>query len=257
MSTDSTIYTASIRNVELLQREASNTTDLQIYRDGSQIVPSACTYTLRKPDGSTYVVQDAAATVDGSGTCTYTHPANHFPASLGLGEGYIQEWTATISGNTYIFRRTAALCRRRLYPTVTDADLEIEYQDLANLMPASMTSWQQYIDSAWREILRRIRSSGAGYEYLILSPESLHDCLLHLTLYKIWRDMHSSLMGAEGRYMDLANEHYKQYQVSYDTVNWVYDESNSLTASDPDRRTKGQPVVYLTQHGPYRFWRRP
>ena len=256
MTTDATIFTASIRTVELLQREASNFTDLKIYRDGAQIVPTSCTYTLRKPSGSSNVVQNAAATVDADGTCSYTHPSNHFPASIELGEGYIQEWHAVIATKTYIFRRTAALCRRRLYPTVTDADLEAEYQDLANLRPATLTSYQQYIDSSWREMLRRMRSTGAGYEYLILSPESLHDCLMHLTLYKIWRDMHSSLMGAEGRYMDLANDHWRQYQACYDSVKWVYSESNDLTASDPDRRTKGQPVVYLTQHGPYRCRRR-
>jgi hypothetical protein len=177
--------------------------------------------------------------------------------TIGLGEGYMQEWTCTIDGNEYIFRRTAAVCKRRLYPTVTDADLESEYSDLASIRASTLASYQGYIDSAWYEILRRVRNNGKGYEYLVLSPESFHDSLLHLTLYKIWRDQHSSLGQSNGRYFDLAQEHYRLYQSEYDQINFIYSEDHELTPNDPDKRTKGQPTIYLTQHGPYRFFRRP
>ncbi len=257
MGTNNTPYAPRIRYVELLQREESNTTELLIYRDGQQVVPSSAKYTLIRPDG-VGVVQDAVVTITGAGTLQYTHPANHFPSTITLGEGYIQTWETTIGTETYSFRRTAALCLKKLYPTVSDADLEQEYTDLASLRPSSMTSYQGYIDSSWYEILRRIRRTGMGYEYLILSPESFHDALLNLALYKIFRDFHSSLgQGANARFFDLANQHYSHYNAEYDAINFIYDHDHNNTADDPDTRTRGRPVVYLTQHGPYRFIKRP
>lgn len=256
MATDDTPYAPRVRYIELLEREKSNVTELKIYRNRAQIVPTGCTYTLIRPDGIG-VVQDGVANIDTDGTLSYTHPANHFPSTINLGEGYIQMWTATIDGKEYVFRRSIAIVKRRLYPTVSDTDLETEYSDLANLRPASLTSYQTYIDSSWFEILRRVRRSGMGYEYLVLTPESFHDALLHLSLYKIFRDFHSSL-GQTGntRYMDLATTHLQHYNAEYDAINFVYDEEHTGRADDPDRRTRGRPVIYLTQQAPYRFLRR-
>ena len=256
MSTDSTPYAPRIRYIELLERDVSNTTRLKIYRNGAQIVPTACTYSLIRPDG-VGVVQDATANIIGGGTLEYTHPANHFPTTISLGEGYVQTWTATISGDEYVFRRSVAVVLRRLYPTVSDTDLETEYSDLANLRPASLTSYQTYIDSSWYEILRRIRRTGMGYEYLVLTPESFHDALLHLALYKIFRDFHSSLgQAGNARFLDLANAHLSHYNAEYDAINFVYDENHEGRADEPDKRTRGRPVIYLTAPGPNRFLKR-
>lgn len=256
MSTDSTPYAPRIRYIELLERSVSNTTRLEVFRDGSQIIPSSAKYTLIRPDG-VGVVQDATATILGSGTMEYTHPSNHLPDSISLGEGYVQTWEATIDGDTYFFRRSIAVVLRKLYPTVSDTDLETEYSDLANLRPASLTSYQTYIDSSWYEILRRIRRTGLGYEYLVLTPESFHDALLHLTLYKIFRDFHSSLgQSGNARFLDLAQAHLSHYNAEYDSINFVYDEEHTGRADEPNKRTKGQPVIYLTAPGPNRWLRR-
>lgn len=257
MTTTPNIYAPRIRYVELLEREKSNITELKIYRDGAQVVPTAATYTLIRPDG-VGVVQDIAATIDVNGTLQYTHPANHFPSTITLGEGYIQTWTTTIETKEYTFRRSVAVVLRRLYPTVSDADLEQEYSDLASLRPSSLSSYQTYIDSSWFEILRRIRRTGMGYEYLVLTPESFHDALLHLSLYKIFRDFHSSLgQGGSNRYFDIANSHYQMYQQEYSSINFVYDEQHDERADDPNKRTRGAPVIYTTQIAPYRFLKRP
>ena len=256
MSTDSTPYAPRIRYIELLERNVSNTTRLKIYRNGAQIIPTASTYTLIRPDG-VGVVKNATVNVLGDGTLEYTHPANHLPTTISLGEGYVQTWTATISGEDYVFRRSVAVVLRRLYPTVSDTDLETEYSDLANLRPASLTSYQTYIDSSWYEILRRIRRTGMGYEYLVLTPESFHDALLHLSLYKIFRDFHSSLgQAGNARFLDLATAHLSHYNAEYDAINFVYDEDHEGRAEDPDKRTRGRPVIYLTAPGPNRFLRR-
>lgn len=255
MSTDATIYAARIRYTELLCRAETNTTELKIYQNGSQVIPTSAKITVLKPDGSG-IVQDIAATVQESGTMTYVINASKLPATLTLGEGYLIEWNATIDGNEYIFRRTAAVTLRKLYPTVSDIDLTEEYANLDSLRPASMTSYEQYILSAWTEILRRIRNTGMGYEYLVLSPEAFHDTLKHLALYKIFKDFHSSLGQSNGRFYDLSQLHYGHYKREYDSITFIYDENHQGRTDEPDDRTKGRPVIYLTAPAPYRWMRR-
>ena len=246
----STPYAAQIRTIELLERAKAQTSELKLYRDGSQIVPTAATYTLTKPTG-TDLLTGQTATIAESGTVSYAHSAEQLKESEELGEGYVQEWTITIDGEEYLFRRMAALVRRRLYPVVSDIDLTATYSDLANIRPSTLTSYQQYIDDAWYQILRRIRNRGMGYEYLMMSAESFFEAHRHLSLYLIFRDFHSSLGQSNGRYLDLANEHYRLYRDEFDTINFIYDEDHDGEADDPNKRTRGQPTIFLNRPGQY------
>ena len=115
----STPYAAQIRSIELLERGKAQTTEIKVYRDGSQLIPTAATYTLIKPTGAD-LLTGATASINGSGTVSYTHTAEQLATTEELGEGYVQEWTLTIDGDEYLFRRMAALVRRRLYPVVSD-----------------------------------------------------------------------------------------------------------------------------------------
>ena len=163
----STPYAAQIRTVELLERGKAQSTEIKVYRSGSQLIPTAATYTLIKPTG-TDLLTGATANISGAGTVSYAHTAEQLASTEPLGEGYVQEWTLTISGDEYIFRRMAALVRRRLYPVVSDIDLTATYSDLDNVRPSTLTSYQQYIDDAWYQILRRIRNQGMGYELSLI-----------------------------------------------------------------------------------------
>ena len=251
----STPYAAQIRTVELLERGKAQTTEIKIYRSGLQLVPTAATYTFIKPSGAD-LLTGVTADISGGGTVSYAHTAEQLANNEQLGEGYIQEWTLTIDGDEYLFRRMAALVRRRLYPVVSDIDLTATYSDLDNLRPSTLTSYQQYIDDAWYQILRRIRNQGMGYEYLMMSPESFFEAHRHLSLYLIFRDFHSSLGQSNGRYLDLANEHYRLYRDEFDTINFVYDVDHDGEADDPNKRTRGQPTIYLTRPGDYYYRRR-
>ena len=251
----STPYAAQIRTVELLERARAQSTEIRFFRDGSQIIPTAATYTLKKPTGADLLTAQTAL-IAGNGTVSYAHTAEQLAASELLGEGYVQEWTVTISGEDYIFRRMASLVLKRLYPVVSDVDLTATYSDLENLRPSSMSSYQQYIDDAWYQILRRIRNRGMGYEYLIMSPETFFEAHRHLSLYLIFRDFHSSLGQSNGRFLDLSTEHYRLYRDEFDQINFVYDESHDGRAEDADKRTRGQPTIYLTRPGVNQYRRR-
>lgn len=249
MST-STPYAAQIRAIELLERGKAQTSELKLFRDGLQLVPTAATYTLTKPTGADLLTGETAS-IAVSGTVSYTHSAEQLKDSEDLGEGYVQEWTVTIAGEVFLFRRMAALVRRRLYPVVSDIDLTATYSDLENIRPSTLTSYQQYIDDAWYQILRRIRNRGMGYEYLMMSAESFFESHRHLSLYLIFRDFHSSLGQSNGRYLDLANEHYKLYRDEFDSINFIYDEDHDGEADDPNKRTRGQPTIFLNRPGQY------
>ena len=254
MSSD-TPYSARVRVTELLERGKSQNTLLEVYRDGSQITPSSATYSILKPDGQ-YIVENGSTTILGDGTIQYSHSPAQLATSLTLGEGYVQEFNVTISGAVFTFRRMAAIVLKRLYPVISDADLEEVYTDLDSLRPSSITSYQQYIDSAWYTILRRLRTVGAGYEYLVTSPEAFAEAHRHLSLYLIFRDFHSSLGQSNGRYLELAQEHYKLYQDEFHVINFIYDEDHTGKPEDSDKRRSAQPTIYLNRPGPYLYRRR-
>lgn len=251
----STPYTARIRRPEILERSRAQQTELKVYLNGAQIVPTSGVYTLTQPNGTDKVVNEQALTIDTDGTATYNHTPSELATTLPLGEGYLQEFKLVISGDEHIFRRLTAITLRRLYPTVTDEDLNDEYHDLDTLRPSTLTSYQSYITSAWMEILRRTRTNGTCYSYLVLSPESFHDALLHLTLYKIFRDFHTGLSQSGGRYFEIANEEYRLYNHHYSQINFVYDTEHENKATDPDKRT-GQPVIFLSNPPARGFIRR-
>jgi hypothetical protein len=242
-------YSPQIKTIELLERGRQQTTELPVYRDGGLATIAAVSYTLYKPD-ETKLVDAATGTFSGN-IPQYVHSAGNLSNDLNLGEGYLQEWTVTIGSKSYIFRRMAAVVRRRLYPVVSDIDLFATYKQLSALMPSNITSYQDYIDEAWYTIMQRIRTEGGGIEYLVMSPEALRSSHLNLSLYYIFRDFHSSLGQSNGRYLDLATEHHAQYHNEWKLINWLYDNSHTGFADDPNRRTAKQPVIYLNKPGNY------
>ena len=247
-----TPYAPQIKIPELLEREKANTTTLPIYRDGVLAVPTEVRYTLYKPD-QTKLVDNASASFPGN-IPTYVHPASQLGSDLILGEGYLQEWKITIVGDEYIFRRMCALVLRRIYPVVSDGDLTATYSQLADIRPSNLTSYQTYIDEAWYTMMQRMRTEGGGLEYLVMSAESFRAAHQNLALYYIFRDFHSSLGQSNGRYLDLANEHYAQYKDEWKRINFIYDHNHDGQSANPEDRVAKQPVIYLNGQG--RFSRR-
>ena len=249
-----TPYSPRLRIPELLERAKGQTTELEIYRDGAQVVPTLATYSLVRPD-NIYIVEGGSPAISESGTLTYTHTSGQLPATLPLGEGYIQEWSVTISGEVFEFRRMTSMVLKRLYPVITDLDLTSTYSDLESIRPSSLSSYQKYIDEAWYTLINRLRTESSGYEYLVLSPVALRASHLELSLFYIFRDFHSSLGQTNGRYLDLAEMHKKAYAVEWSSVNWIYDENHSGRADDPDNRKSRLSTIYLNGPPASRFRR--
>jgi len=247
-------YAPQIKIPELLERGKANTSTLPIYRDGALVVPDAVRYTLIKPD-QTKLIDNATASYPAN-VPTYVHSAGIMDESLILGEGYLQEWKITIVGEEYIFRRMASVVLRRLYPVVSDADITSTYSQLADIRPSNLSSYQTYIDEAWYNMLQRMRQEGGGLEYLVMSPEAFRAAHQNLSLYYIFRDFHSSLGQSNGRYLDLANEHFRQYNDEWKRINFIYDHDHNGLSEQPNNRIAKQPVIFLSNPGRFGSFRR-
>jgi len=251
----STIYSTDTRHVTLLERGRSQVTDVRVYRDGAQKVPTSGEYTLTSPTGEK-IVDSVAVSIDSNGTCSYTLSAAQLKDSLKLSEGYLEEWKLVLSDGTPIFRRTAAVVRRRLYPVLSTQDLKEYYSQLDELIPSNLTSFQPYIDTSWNTILRKIASSGMGYSYLVMSPDSFFEVHLHLTLSRIFQDFHSSLGNQVSHYFELSTHHFDRYRDEWSAINFLYDEENENEVTNPEKRTGGSPTIYLNNPPIRRVWSR-
>jgi len=252
---NATPYAPQIKVPELLERGKSQLTTLPIYRDGALVGPTAVRYSLIAPNG-TKIVDSAVGTYPGN-IPQFTHSAANLANTLELGEGYLQEWEISLTGGTYNFRRSAAVVKRRLYPVVSDGDLTSTYSQLADIRPSNLSSYQSYIDEAWYTMIQKMRQEGGGLEYLVMSAEAFRAAHQNLALYYIFRDFHSSLGQSNGRYLDLASEHFKQYTYEWKQINFVYDFDHDGHSDQPNDRKAKMPVIYTTQSGSQYRFRRP
>lgn len=234
-------YSARIPFPDYLERNRSQTVKLEVYRDGALAAPSSGTFTLY--DDSDEEVVSAAAVTIASSVAEYTIPALTLPTSKAVGEGWREEWALLMpDGVIHTFRRSAALVLKNLYPVITDLDLTALYTDLGDLRPASLTSFQGYIDEAWRQVLGRLIAAGR-FPYLILDPWSLREIHLETTLALIFRDFASSL--GQGQYLELAESHKKEAAFAWKTLTFQYDEDHD-GKPDSKRRKAAEPVIYLS-----------
>jgi len=238
MSTSSPIA-ARFAGPELLERGRTATIRCALYRDGALVVPDSGTVAIYRSDGT--LVVSAAVTV-ASSMATYTTPS--FSAEQ-LGEGWRVEWMLVVAGATHTFDRPAALCRRRLFPVLVEADLVRRHSDLAALRPSSLSSYQDYLDDSWEEILHQIRQKGS-LPQLIASPEDLKYVHLYRALELIFRDFAVS-QSADGKWPFLAADYAKQYQQAWNQLSLKYD-SNEDGKADGERRPLAS-VTFLASGG--------
>ena len=248
----STLYAPRIRFHNVIQRQKAQSITLPIYRDGGLVAPTGGTWELVDADGTRKVgLKSVTIAAD---IATVSLSVVELPDALDFSDNYMEKWNLDIGGSTINFERPCAIARSLLYPVVSDIDLEAQYSDLASIRPASMTSYQSYIDEAWYQILNRLRSLG-NFPYLIMDAQSLRMILIDLSCYLIFKDFDSSGLG-EGRYMDLAKEHRENYNFGWGTLSFRYDQNLSGTLEDEaNRRSAAKPVIYTCNPPNYKFRR--
>ena len=245
-----------------LTRSASTTLTLPLYdSDGRTLVaPSSGTFTLLYPDG-TKLVDAQAVTVSGSvAQYTVTVPATYIPdgetvsKTVPLGDGYLEKWAITISGQTETYVRDAAIVRSKLYPVVVEGDITDLHNGLDDvLQSSSLPDFGAYIRSAWKVIVNALRRD-ARHPQLVLSPYDLRLVHLYKVLELIFTDAGTNPKQAS--YLDLADRYGKLFEQEWKALSFVYDADQTGTVSslgdEQGVSSSGMIVSSRTKRG----WRR-
>lgn len=251
MSAAETLYSARIAFPDYLVRGRAQTVSLELYRSGVLVAPTASgsTFTLYDAAG-TVVIAEAAVTVATS-IATYPILAASLPSTLALGHGYREEWNLVLpDATTRKFSRDAALVLHAAYPVVTDADLEAVYSDLSRQRASTVSTFQAYIDEAWKRILARLESQGVFPEYVV-STWSLREVHLELTLHLCCLDF---ARAQGGRWLDLAASHKKEFEMAWSRLKFVKGTGADGQADSDAVRSANQGVTF-NNASPRRSWR--
>ena len=158
MSSSETLYSARLAS-DWLERGRAQKVKCPVYLDGALAAPTSGTVTIYNAAGVA-VIDAAAVTVTGS-IAEYALIAGDTSGGE-LGLGWRIEWSLLMPDTvTHIFRIDSGLVRRRLYPVISDIDLKRRHTDLDDLRDSGSTSYQDFLDEAWQDILSSFPGHGA------------------------------------------------------------------------------------------------
>lgn len=208
----------------------------KLYLDGTQDVVASATVTILGPGGSPLpgaAVSGAAASVDGSGTMTYTLTAANAAV---LGANYSVQWVVTDS-NADVWERLQLfdVVRYPLYNVVIQADLVQHHPDLTSYLLSTESNAQAYIERAFHDVYQVLELKGFR-PYLVLSPEDLRMPIEHLALAKFFAARRNE---TGDRWDILYQYHWGEYHNWSNATQFTYDRDESGTAdgtSDTDSR---------------------
>ena len=243
MSLAETIYTARFRSSETIERGRTQILTCPVQRAGATAAPSSGTISIYRPDQTALVNAQAVSIVSSVAQYSLTGATTTAEA---LGEGWLVEWSLLMpDGVTHTFRNDASVCRRSLYPCISDADLTQRHSDLPALL-GSATSYQAYIDEAWATICNKLIGEGRR-PYLIIQPTALRQCHLMHTLALIFTDFQTSA-GDTSRWSALAAYYNTEYATAWGALRFTYDEADENIV-DPSKKKAASSTVWLNGRG--------
>jgi len=113
----------------------------------------------------------------------------------------------------------------------------------------SLTTYQSYLDEAFLEIQNRLINTGRRPN-LVISPYSLRDVHLYLTLALIFEDLSTRLNEA---YELRAQKYRAHYERCWGELKMLIDTDDSGEADDVHHRTAANPTVWLGGRGGTRW----
>ena len=233
-------YTARFELPTLIEQGRANSLTCRTYRAGELAAPTSGTVTIY--DATNTAIVSAAAVSITNGVATYSLAANLISSST-RGLGWRIEWALVMpDGITHTFRNDAALCKALLYPGITEADLYRVASSLDPNGPACIHSERSFgpkIDEAFTQLESRLIERG-NRPNLVLSPSSLREAHLYLTLALIFEDFATRLNPV---YEARANGYREAFKDALTRHNFVYD-------ADDD----GAPDSLGKRRGPSSLW---
>ena len=242
---------------DMIVRGREQVVEMRVERAGAvvEVTELGSTFSLLKPDGTAVVDADDVV-VDADGVPQYTLTALLLPATLTpLGEGWQEVWELVLpDGTTRTVDREAALCLRPLVPVVSQATLSEDYPTLAtflgNTAHGGIASWQDFISSAWADILGRLIAEG-HLPYLVKSSSAFRKAHKELAYSKGfgWLAMHQS---TRGNWLEIAEKHSAAYEAAWKAINFKTDDDHDGRVDDDTRRRGGTGSVLHLNAAPAR-----
>ena len=223
---------------DVLQREANNAVELQVYRDGALVAPTSGKVSLLKPDG-TYVFQVAALTITSS-VASYTILAASLPATLDIGRIYVLRYELEIASQTYTVQRICSVARFPMVLPVSDKDLtDGEYPDLIDQLGDYGTNAQAFLESSKRDVLRELEQQGQWPD-IIVSSSDLFEPIRQLALSKIFGFLFNT--NDSERSQVLMSLHRERYEKVLKTLTARFDRNDDGLPDDNGREAVSRSI---------------
>lgn len=231
MASADTVYQADFPVPELIEQGRDNVIECGVYLDAALVTPAG---TVSVYDASDTAIVDGAAITVVADVATYT-VTDAMTSSSSLGEGWRVVWSLTIDGTVRTFDNDAALVRRRLFPTVTHADLykRAPALDPAGSAPISARSdYQEELDSSWNVIEHRLIAAGKR-PWLVVSPSSLRLAHFELWMATIFEGFSHRLNDA---HRETAEMHRARWDDEWSRIRLLYDSDDDGDADSSATR---------------------
>jgi hypothetical protein len=235
-----TVYSARWAGPTFIERGKDQTVSVAIERSGAAVTLTSGTMTIYRPGGDAMV--DAVAGTVAAGVFTSATVAAATTSGESLGKNWLIRVDLVIAGDTYTFYNDAVLCLARLYPTIGQTDLVARHSEAANLLGASITSLQQYIDQAWADICDRLYLDSVPF-WKWRTPSAMRQVLFDRSFELLFYD-YATLLGSNDRYLKYAERYAALYERDLERLSSTIDtgEDNTLR----DEIATGSPVILLT-----------
>jgi hypothetical protein len=228
-----------VRAPEVYERGRAHATKIEARLGASLVAPSAATFKLLSPTGST--VSTASVTITGS-VATATVSAGDLPDTLAFGPGYVEEWTLTIAGVAQIARKDAWLARRALHCPVTQADLEQLHPALGASVRSGSNSVQSQIDSVWADTLGSLYAAGQ-WPARILEPSTLTRYVRNRALAAVFRSFMVGNAQPGSNNGELAAYYDGEADRAWGAIQYLADDDQDGVADSDERGGPGGPIA--------------
>lgn len=235
MSSGEILYSARTQFPDSIVDGRDNTLALEVRRDGGIVTPDAAgTFTLLNDAGDVVVTKPATIAVSGRlEAVVLATDMSTFGATVG--ELYQTRWTPTMPGESdaRTFRREAVITPLRLYPPVSEVDIEGLYPDISDQLGQFASNLQTWLDQAWGYVLRRLLKNGRWPD-LLVSTHDAFDVVMERTIWTVYRFLFSKATGSN-RFETLMKDHEQAWKGEWATFSGRWDEDADGLAEDLDR----------------------
>ena len=205
----------------MIEQGKVQTLSLPLYEGGLRVAPSVGTFNLYRPGGDLALTQ-AVANLGSNDISLLAADTS----SEERGEHWLEEWVLTVAGEVITFRREAALVRRVLYSTISDADLERVHPGLSAYLPSSQTTWEAQREEAFDQLQARLLGAG-NRPNLIIGSWALRNVHLYWTLFLVAEVLR---MESSGRWAKLAEDWGSRVEAEWSSLQFQYDDDDDGTA---------------------------